>query len=119
MSRELTRDEKTVIRRLVTSLCANFDREYGCLPLDCECNKLGKCWIGAYCRYFREAVLPTDPVLEAALTQEGLAPEVRVCAVCGKRFFPEGNQAYCSAVCSESARRKRQRDYMRKRRAER
>lgn len=30
--RELTREEKAVIRKLVTGLCANYDREYGCLP---------------------------------------------------------------------------------------
>lgn len=117
MSRELTREEKAAIRRLVTGLCANYDREYGCLPLDCECYMLGKCWTGAYCRYFREAVLPTDPALEAALTTEGPAPEMRPCPVCGRPFLPEGNQAYCSVACSEAARRKRQRDYMRKRRA--
>ena len=61
MSRELTRKEKAAIRRLVVTLCANYDKEYGCLPLDCECYMLGKCWTGAYCRYFREAVLPNDP----------------------------------------------------------
>ena len=27
-------------------------------PLDCACYMLHKCWTGAYCRYFREAVLP-------------------------------------------------------------
>ena len=68
MSRELTREEKRSIRKLVFSLCANFDREYGCLPLDGPCYMLGKCWTGAYCRYFRDAVLPNDLVLEAALT---------------------------------------------------
>ena len=52
----------------MTKWCANYDKKYGCLPLDCECYMLGKCWTGAYCRYFREAVLPLDPVLEAALT---------------------------------------------------
>ena len=31
---------------------------------------LGKCWTGAYCRYFRSAVLPLDPVLERSLTVE-------------------------------------------------
>ena len=67
MSRELTREEKRAIRKLVFSLCANYDREYGCLPLDGPCYMLGKCWTGAYCRYFRDAVLPNDPVLEAAL----------------------------------------------------
>ena len=37
MSRELTREEKSAIRKLVFSLCANYDREYGCLPLDGPC----------------------------------------------------------------------------------
>ena len=31
MSRELTREERASIRKLVLSLCANYDREYGCL----------------------------------------------------------------------------------------
>ena len=66
MARELTREEKAKIRKLVKKWCANYDKECGCLPLDCECYMLGKCWTGAYCRYFREAVLPLDPVLEAA-----------------------------------------------------
>ena len=71
MARELTREEKAKIRKLVKKWCANYDKECGCLPLDCECYMLGKCWTGAYCRYFREAVLPLDPVLEAGLTAEG------------------------------------------------
>lgn len=58
MARELTREEKRKIRALVTKWCANYDKEYGCLPLECECYMFGKCWTGAYCRYFREAVLP-------------------------------------------------------------
>ena len=57
MARELTREEKAAIRSLVVKWCANYDRACGCLPLDCECYMLGKCWTGAYCRYFREAVL--------------------------------------------------------------
>ena len=70
MARELTREEKAKIRKLVKKWCANYDKECGCLPLDCECYMLGKCWTGAYCRYFREAVLPLDPVLEAGLTAD-------------------------------------------------
>ena len=66
-ARELTRDEKKKIRSLVTGMCANYDRESGlCLPLDCACYMLHKCWTGAYCRYFREAVLPLNPELQAA-----------------------------------------------------
>ena len=73
-ARELTRDEKKKIRTLVTGMCANYDRESGlCLPLDCACYMLHKCWTGAYCRYFREAVLPLDPELQASLTTEGIS----------------------------------------------
>ena len=53
MRRELTRDERRAIRRLVTSLCANYDRTEGlCLPLDCPCYMLNKWWTGGFCRYF-------------------------------------------------------------------
>ena len=108
-ARELTRDEKKKIRTLVTGMCANYDRESSlCLPLDCACYMLHKCWTGAYCRYFREAVLPLDPELQAALTTEGISPELRACAVCGKAFLPEGRQAYCSDACkAEGNRRKK------------
>nr|UWD67301.1 MAG: cysteine-rich VLP protein [Bacteriophage sp.] len=112
--RELTRQEKAAIRKLVIPLCANYDREYGCLPLDCECYMLGKYWTGALCRYFREAVLPTNPKLEAALTTGGPAEKMRPCAVCGHPFIPEGKRMYCSKQCAKAARRKRQREYMRK-----
>ena len=40
--RELTREERAAIRKLVTRLCANYDREYGCLPLGGPCYKLDK-----------------------------------------------------------------------------
>ncbi len=58
-SRELTGREKQRIKKLVTSLCANYDKEYGCLPLDCDCPMLGICFTNsALCRYFRKSVLP-------------------------------------------------------------
>ena len=37
MSRELTRQEKAAIRSLVKRWCANYDKDAGCLPLDCPC----------------------------------------------------------------------------------
>ena len=113
MSRELTRQEKAAIRSLVKRWCANYDKDIGCLPLDCECYMLGKCWTGAYCRYFRSAVLPLDPVLERSLTMEAVA-ETRPCPVCGRAFLPDGRQRYCSPACAGAARRQKQRGYMRK-----
>ena len=79
MSRELTRKEKAAIRKLVVTLCANYDREYGCLPLDCECYMLGKCWTGAYCRYFYPA--------RTASRTRGLAPSA------ASLFFPMAGHA--------------------------
>ena len=102
MSRELTRQEKAAIRSLVKRWCANYDKDIGCLPLDCECYMLGKCWTGAYCRYFRSAVLPLDPVLERSLTVETVA-ETRPCPVCGRAFLPDGRQRYCSPACARAA----------------
>ena len=116
MCRELTRDEKKATRRLVTGMCANYDSEYGCLPLDCPCYMLGKCWTGSLCRYFREAVLPLSPLLETSITGTAAEPETRLCAVCGSLFLPEGRQAYCSEACKAEGNRRRSRERMRKKR---
>ena len=62
-SRELTRQERAAIRKLVTDLCANHDNQDRlCLPLDCPCYMLHKWWTGSFCRYFQEAVLPVETV---------------------------------------------------------
>ena len=113
--RELTAAERTAIRKLVKGSCANYDPEYGCLPLDCDCVMLQKCWTGGGCRYFRNAVLPTDPVLEGKLSI-GASVETRLCAICGEPFHEDGKQIFCSDVCAGEAHRRRNRQNMRKRR---
>ena len=113
--RELTRPERTSIKKLVTDMCANFDREYGCLPLDCACYMLNKWWIGSYCKYFQNAVLPLAPMLEASLLGRE-APVQDVCAICNKPFIPDGKQSYCSAVCKVEGNRRKSRERMRKKR---
>ena len=87
------------------------------LLLDCDCYMLGKWWTGAYCKYFRNAVLPTDPALEATLTG-GAAVETRPCALCGGEFTASGRKAYCSDACAVKAQRRQQREHMRKKRDE-
>lgn len=116
MARELTREEKRKIRALVVKWCANYNKEYGCLPLECECYMFGKFWTGAYCRYFREAVLPLDPALEAALLTEGPPPVFKPCPICGGAVPVDGSMAYCSEVCARIALRRQKREYMRKKR---
>ena len=115
MARELTRDERKKIRGLVTGMCASYDSETGlCLPLDCPCYMLNKWWTGAYCRYFRRSVLPLNPALETTLLEEGPAPGLRPCTVCGRPFLPMGRQAYCSEACKAEGNRKKSRERMRK-----
>lgn len=102
--RELTRTERADIRALVKASCANYDYEYGCLPLDCECYMLNKWWTGAYCKYFQNAVLPLNPTLEASLSGNW---EWKPCEVCGKRFAPVGRQVYCSESCRDQGLRRK------------
>jgi predicted nucleic acid-binding Zn ribbon protein len=112
-SRELTRDERAATRKLVMGMCANYDPECGCLLLDCPCYMLGKCWTGAYCKYFQNAVLPLDSALEAALTGSAGTAVQKICSVCGAAYIPVTNQTYCSEACrsvgQREADRRRQR----------
>lgn len=115
-TRELTCEERAAIRKLVTGMCANYDHEYGCLPLDYGgCYMLDKWWTGAYCKYFQNAVLPLNPVLEATLTGRE-APAMDTCAACGKPFVPDGTRAYCSPDCQAEGNRRRSRERMKKKR---
>lgn len=101
--RELTGKEKRQIKKLVISKCANYDKEYGCLPLDCNCYMFGICYTNsALCRYFRKSVLPENAELEAVFTQ---TPTTH-CKQCGKSFPTDGKRVYCSQRCAEEARRK-------------
>ena len=115
--RELTASERAAIRKLVKDLCASYDREYGCLLLDDTCYMFyGVAFTNTgMCKYFREAVLPTDPIMEATLTG-GAGAETRLCDICGEAFPASGRQAYCSDACAVKAQRRQQREHMRKKR---
>lgn len=111
--RELTEKEVRRIRKLVTQRCANYDPDYSCLPLDCECVMLGKAFCGnAMCRYFRESVLPNDPELNATLQNTA----AKRCKHCGKSFPAKGRQMYCSDSCRDAAQRKKTAERVRKHR---
>ena len=115
--RELTRAELVTMKKLVRSLCANYDHEYGCLLLDDKCYMLyGVAYnCSALCKYFRNAVLPNDPALEAVFAGTEM-PETEPCAFCGKPFVTKGKRDYCSAACQKGANRKNTRERMRKQR---
>lgn len=114
MARELTKREKSRIHRLVTSECANYDPDYGCLPLD------GCCYMdtiaftnSSLCRYFRDCLLPLDPELMAVFSEKASG----VCGWCGGKFPEQGKQKYCSASCREAAARHHTKIRVRKHRA--
>ena len=68
-NRELTKGEKKSIRALVLNHCANHDSKLGCIVMDGKCYMLQKEYCSpSLCKYFRNVLLPNDPVLEAALT---------------------------------------------------
>lgn len=118
-ARELTREERAAIRKLVTGMCANYDSHYNiCLPLDCACYMLNKWWTGSYCKYFQNAVLPLDPMLEAVLMGRDISLSQKTCPVCGAAYIPVTNQAYCSETCrikgKREADRRRQQRHRRK-----
>ena len=75
-------------RKLIRRLCANYD-EGNCLALDegegCVC--VQSISYSLLCRYFKEAVLPADAELCAAIGQG--ADELKRCRSCGKPFQPE------------------------------
>ena len=117
--RELTATERGEIKLLVTKLCANFHKEYGCLPLESACYMLTKWWTGGLCKYFQHAVLPLNPALEADLLSNGQDVPRKACLVCGAVYIPTTSQAYCSDRCRKAKRREANRRYQRKHRQKR
>jgi hypothetical protein len=113
MTRLQTIDQQQRVRRLVRRACANYDSG-NCLLLEdgevpCPCPQ---CISNALlCRWFREAVLPGDAVLYAAIMQP---PGVKHCAVCGRGFAPNGNNAKYCPVCAKAVARQKHRERNRK-----
>jgi len=103
--RELTRKEKQTIRHMV-NMCANYDIEYGCLLLDGDCFMFGKIFTNnILCKWFRNALLPTNPQLERLFTGR-IAPDMKPCALCKKQFKLNRRQIYCSKKCNKTGRKK-------------
>jgi len=118
--RELTREELRDIKKLAADMCANFDREYGCLLLDGKCYMLyGVAYTcSGLCKYFRKAVLPLDPKLEALFNGENIAEYIRRCAVCGVELFSTGNKAKYCKPCAHRIHRRQKNESDRKRRSQ-
>ena len=107
----LTPGQHAKVVRQIRRRCANFDRENGyCLPLDDLCPQT--LTLSLLCRYYRAAVLPDDPALEAEIRKTG-----QRCQICGAWYSPKGRNAkYCPA-CAVEQRRIHNRERLRRWRA--
>lgn len=110
---ELSKRDKNRIRKHVTKCCANYSKEYGCLPLETECYMFSVGFTDSkLCKYYEHAVLPTDAELFALF--KGIP--TKKCRQCGKAFASVGRKAYCSEQCAEESRRRRAAERVRKHR---
>ena len=92
--------------KLIKCLCANY-QDGNCLLLDDDepCVCVQRISFSLCCNYFRAAVLPTEPILEAEI----LSPaNICYCQDCKKPFVPKSkrnNQKFCTA-CAKRRHRK-------------
>lgn len=100
---------------LIKKLCANYD-DGNCLLLDegegCVC--VQSISYSLLCRYFRNAVLPADPALEAEIL--GTHPDR--CVSCGAPIIKRGNRKKYCEKCAGIAYKRQQAEYARKKRTE-
>lgn len=103
--RELKRSEKRKIKESVRKKCANYDSEYGCVPLDTDCYM---CTIGftnsSLCHYYEKCILPTEEELQNLFQKENNV--FKKCGICGNSFKANGNKKYCSEECKRKAEKK-------------
>ena len=99
------------VRKLIRSRCCNYDNG-SCLLFDWSFCTVCPQWISysLNCKWFRNAVLPNDPALEASILHT--RPRKR-CVICGKPVLSKSHRAKYCPVCSVQERRRR--DSQRKR----
>ena len=115
----MTPAQRKKANALIRKECCNCDHG-NCLMLDdgdgCVCPQIISSTV--LCKWFRHAVLPLDPELEAEIFEDR---GMKSCAVCGCRFVPKSNRArYCPACAKKvktdqaAERKHRQRDKQRR-----
>lgn len=100
------------VHKLIRSKCCNYDHGC-CIGLDdgesCCCVQMIS--NSLVCKWFRNAVLPYDALLEATI----LDRHTKKCAVCGKAFAPKSNKAKYCRPCAVQKRRDTKREWARRR----
>lgn len=111
----LTPKQRQRANALIKRLCANYDNG-NCLALDngepCVC--VQSISYSLLCKYFRSAVLPAEPLLEAAI----LGTRFEKCVSCGVPIIKKGNRKKYCEKCAQRAYKAQQAEYARRKRAE-
>lgn len=98
-------------KALIRKRCCNYDRGC-CLALDdgesCPC--VQSISYSLLCSWFRTAVLPSAPELEAEVLKAGTE---KTCCICGKPIYSSSNRAKYCPVCSRKERRRRESERLR------
>ena len=111
----MTPEQARRSRALIKNQCCNYDNG-NCILLDdgepCVC--VQSISYSLLCKYFRSAVLPAEPMLEANI----LGTRLERCVSCGAPILKKGNRKkYCDR-CAVRAYKKQQAEYARRKRAE-
>lgn len=111
----LTPKQRQRANALIKRLCANYDNG-NCLALDngepCVC--VQSISYSLLCKYFRSAVLPAEPLLEAAI----LGTRFEKCVSCGAPIIKKGNRKKYCEKCAQRSYKAQQAEYARRKRAE-
>ena len=102
----LTEPQLLDARKLIKKRCCNYDHGQ-CLALDdgivCACVQ----WYSysLLCKWFRNAVLPAAPELEAGILK--LYPRKR-CVICNAPVYSKSNRAKYCPTCAKKERRRKE-----------
>lgn len=111
----LTPKQRQRANAQIKRLCANYDNG-NCLALDdgepCAC--VQSISYSLLCKYFRKAVLPAEPLLEADI----LGTHFEKCVSCGTPIIKKGNRKKYCEKCAQRAYKAQQAEYARRKRAE-
>lgn len=112
---QMTPKQRQRANALIKRLCANYDGG-NCLLLDdgesCVC--VQSISYSVLCKYFRNAVLPAEPLLEAEIF--GTHPDR--CVSCGTPIIKRNNKKKYCEKCAKKAYKRQQAEYARKKRTE-
>lgn len=112
----LTPKQRQRANALIKRLCANYEGG-NCLALDdgepCVC--VQSISYSLLCKYFRNAVLPAEPMLEANI----LGTRFERCVSCGAPILKKGNRKKYCGRCAVRAYKKQQAAYARRKRQSR